>query len=161
MFRVRPVIAGVVGWIAGAATSVVVGLLALSLIGDDLTDGASQPWTADALAQADAVSRPSAQPSPTAGRPSPTGSPSAAAEKGVQRRLSSAGGDVVARCQPSGVYLLYWTPAQGFRAHDVVRGPAERAKITFEGSGREVKIEVTCADGVPEATVTDEHEDDH
>jgi hypothetical protein len=42
----------------------------------------------------------------------------------------------------------------------VVRGPAPKAQVEFESNGREIKLIVSCAGGVPQAT-TREEVDDH
>src|SRR4029077_15570713 len=90
-------------------------------------------------------------------------SPNAAATPslavGEDRRLSSLGGDVVARCEAAGAYLAYWSPAQGFRTDDVKRGPAPVATLTFEGPNIEVTLKVPCAGGVPQLEVVSDHHD--
>ena len=68
--------------------------------------------------------------------------------------LSSQGGTVVAECQSAGVYLVSWSPAQGYEADTVVRGPAATAKLTFESIANSVTITVSCATGVPTASTT-------
>ena len=37
-----------------------------------------------------------------------------------------------------------------------LRGPAPKAQVEFESTGREIKLIVTCAGGVPQATTRDE-----
>ncbi|MGC5011513.1 hypothetical protein ACLQ2R_12175 [Streptosporangium sp. DT93] len=83
-------------------------------------------------------------PSASAG---PTGPAASAGKSGV---IDTAGGRVIARCQNALVTLRSWSPAQGFQADDVERGPASRAYVEFESEEREVKVEVYCAaDGSP------------
>jgi hypothetical protein len=164
----RPLAAGIAGWIAGALASVAVGLLALSSVGADLTGSGDLPFTVDpsqidAGAEAPVTTEPSvsAGPGRTVNATSPT-HPSTG-PPGRQRRLDSAGGYVVARCRSGQVYLVYWSPATGFRADDVERGPARQARVTFKGAGLEVKMKVDCAGGGdPRADIEQEAEDsDH
>jgi hypothetical protein len=68
--------------------------------------------------------------------------------------LSSPDGSVVASCEPAGAYLQYWSPAQGFEADDVARGPAAVARVTFEGPAGGVVMHVSCAGGTPAAQLT-------
>ena len=73
-----------------------------------------------------------------------------------ERLLTSRGGTVVARChRGGGVYLVYWTPAQGYRAEDVIRGPAAMARLVFEGREHHYRILVACVDSVPRASIRD------
>jgi hypothetical protein len=68
--------------------------------------------------------------------------------------LTSQGGTVVAECQQADVYLLSWSPAQGYEAGTVVRGPAATAHVTFESNANIVTMVVSCSSGVPTATTT-------
>ncbi|GAA3418227.1 hypothetical protein [Streptosporangium vulgare] len=64
--------------------------------------------------------------------------------------ITTVGGKVIARCENGLVTLRSWSPAQGFQADDVERGPAQRARVEFETEEDEVKVEVHCAaDGSP------------
>ena len=68
--------------------------------------------------------------------------------------LSSQGGTVVAECQSAGVYLVSWTPAQGYETDHVNRGPAATAQVTFDSTANSVTMAVTCPAGVPTASTT-------
>jgi hypothetical protein len=72
----------------------------------------------------------------------------------VSTALTSQGGTVVAECQPPGAYLVSWSPAQGYEAGKVVRGPATAAQVTFESTANSVTMVVSCSSGVPTATTT-------
>ena len=165
MVGVRPLAAAIAGWIAGAAVSVTVGLLALSSVGADLTGSGGQPLALDTAPRVDPgdappTAEPSASTEPertSSATPPVTGS---AGQLGRQRRLDSAGGYVVARCRSGDAYLVYWSPATGYRAKDVERGPRQVARITFKGADVEIKMRVECADGEPRADVEQEAEDD-
>jgi hypothetical protein len=156
VIRLRPVAFVVAAWILGATTSVGVGLLALTLVGEDLRGDASRPLTADAAVVAE---QPSALvPTPTAASsPTPSASATEPTATGDDRRLSSPGGDVVARCTTAGAYLVYWSPGQGFRTDHVNRGPAQIATVSFEGPTSEVRLTITCAGSVPQLEVA--HDD--
>jgi hypothetical protein len=67
--------------------------------------------------------------------------------------VSSAGGTVMTSCQSGLAYLQYWSPAQGYRAHDVFRGPALQASVGFESLNSEAEIRVTCNGSHPVAHV--------
>lgn len=71
--------------------------------------------------------------------------------------LQSPYGSVTAECQPGGAYLLYWSPDQGYQADDVFRGPAALASVTFEGSGNEAVMQVSCKSGSPVARLSADH----
>jgi hypothetical protein len=139
--------------VAGAATAVAVGLFALSAIN-------LQPASQGGLPQIPAVSAGTAEPSPspaTSSPPGPSATPpsSAGAAASVDRVLTSAGGSVIARCLASGAYLVSWTPAQGYKAEDVRRGPAGTARLKFEyHDGGEYVMSVQCANGIPQAVVS-------
>jgi hypothetical protein len=62
------------------------------------------------------------------------------------------GGSVVAQCSGSGyrtVYLVSWSPAQGYRVTDVRRGPGQEAEIEFEGDRVSSSMTVLCRNGYP------------
>jgi hypothetical protein len=157
--RLRPLLTSVLAWALGAATAVGVGLLALSLIRSGLTEDAFQPLAPDSVAQADPD--PSATvASPASTTPATGGPTTPGAGASSERRVTSAGGMVVARCQGGLAYLVYWTPEPGFRAEDVNRGPALVTRVTFEAPGREIKVTVVCVGGVPQPTVRWDWSDD-
>jgi hypothetical protein len=160
VIRLRPAAASIAAWTTGAVAAVGVGLLALSLIGNGLTDDAIQPVTPEAVERA--ASMPPSTPAGPPGAVSPTASarPTGSPEPVAERLVSSSGGTVVARCTGASVYLVYWSPAQGYRVDYVARGPAEAARVTFEGNGREVKISVSCLAGVPDASIHQEERED-
>lgn len=144
------------GWVAGAISAAAVGLFALSAIEIGPVNQTSVPNLPEATADpTDAVSTTPAAPTPTATPGATTKPPSSAA---IDRVLNSAGGTVVARCSSAGAYLVSWSPAQGYKAENVRRGPAATAKVSFEyGGGGEYVMTVRCVNGVPQATVTREH----
>ena len=90
------------------------------------------------------TTKPTSHPSPS-GTPSPTQSP-------VTALLTSPGGSVVAQCSGAGgrtVYLVSWSPAQGFTVNGVARGPGEEAEIEFESDAHSYTVNVHCSNGYP------------
>lgn len=135
-----------------------VGLVALSLVGEGLTEAAAMPPGFDTHAvAAPAVRSPELTGTITA---QPT-APSTQAPIAAERRLTTEGGYVVARCESAQAYLVYWSPAQGYRAEDVQRGPTETASLHFTGASREIEVKITCLAGEPRLSVEEEDEDEH
>jgi hypothetical protein len=143
----RPVVIAVVAWLVGAATAVTVGVLALSIVGADLFG------PADPLAQAAA---PVPSPDSAAGTDLPRPGTSSAPAADAERTFTLASGTVVARCVDGAAYLVLWSPAPGFRAEDVTRGPAAVTRVKFETRGQEIKVTVRCVDGVPQSQVDED-----
>ncbi|MEV0130145.1 hypothetical protein AB0H83_17010 [Dactylosporangium sp. NPDC050688] len=92
---------------------------------------------------------PSAQPASTAPSPGPSG---------VVRALTTSGGTIVAVCEAGLVTLRSWTPASGFEAERVQRGPAAVAALRFKArsGGGDVRAQVTCAGAEPRLAVGDD-----
>jgi hypothetical protein len=59
------------------------------------------------------------------------------------------GGSAVARCQGQTVYLVSWSPAQGYLVAKVERGPAAFSNVLFMRSGAISFLRATCAAGIP------------
>lgn len=139
------VLTAIIAWLAGAVTASAVGLFALSSIDFGLADHpTSQPLGSPVEASPEASSEPT-QPLVESTTP---------VVKTVERTIFSKGGTVVARCSPSGAYLVSWSPAQGFHAEDVRRGPAGSARVAFESTARKYLITVRCVEGVPRGIVS-------
>jgi len=111
--------------------------------------------SASARTTAPAPARVSATPAATATSAPPdpaTTTAPAAADGGTV--LTSAGGEVVASCQPAGAYLISWSPLQGYEVDGVIRGPAVTVRVTFSPTAvsptaSEVTMWVSCSAGVP------------
>jgi serine/threonine-protein kinase len=175
----RRILFGVAAWLLGAATATAGSLLAISLLGQGITGDPGQLLTQDAVTRAlaseaadaspppvTAPSRQLASPSasvtpaatvtPTPHTPDPAVPAAPVASEGTV--LTSAGGEVVASCQPAGAYLISWSPVQGYEVDGVLRGPAVTARVTFSPvavspTAREVTMVVSCSAGVPSARV--------
>lgn len=69
--------------------------------------------------------------------------------------LGSPGGTVLAQCTDGRVSVLSASPAPGFTVDDEIEvedGGATR--VEFEAEESEVRVEISCVDGVPQAAVT-------
>lgn len=162
----------VAGWLITGLLAIGAGVAVIDRLSEPLTDTGLRPLSAaevdEALALASSLPNalppsvpPSVPPSapPAEGTPEPAGPTPAptvtttatpAAEPGKSRLITTVGGKVIARCENGLVTLRSWSPAQGFQADDVERGPAQRARVEFETEEDEVKVEVHCAaDGSP------------
>jgi hypothetical protein len=76
----------------------------------------------------------------------PSHSPTSAGS--ITRVLTSSGGSVVAQCSSASssatVYLVSWSPAQGYQVDEVRRGPAPEASIDLEGQDDSVSVTYSC-----------------
>jgi hypothetical protein len=159
------VLLGVGAWLLGAATATGGSLLAVSVLGQGMTPAAGQQLSVAAVNRAlaseahDPAAASAASPLP---RPS-TVAPPRVARRRVPRHspsspsgtvLTSEGGTVVAGCAGAQVYLMSWSPQQGFEAATVLRGPAVTARATFTGRRLTVTMVVSCPAGVPTARST-------
>ncbi len=163
---------GVGAWLLGAVTATGGSLLAVSQLGRGLVDTTNQQLTAgainDALAREKAEQLMTPTPSlPRTGQPSPTAhavhtvrpgarhhqispAPSPApASAPAPTLLASAGGTVLASCQPAGAYLVSWSPQQDFEAQNVIRGPAAIVSVRFGAPSQSLTMRVTCHGATP------------
>jgi serine/threonine-protein kinase len=67
------------------------------------------------------------------------------------RGLPTPGGTILAQCDRDQVYIVSWSPAQGYREDGVTRGPAPAASVKFKNGKSEVIVRVTCSAGEPRA----------
>ena len=79
----------------------------------------------------------------------------------MTRVLTSSGGSVVAQCSAASssatVYLVSWSPAQGYQVDEVRRGPAQHASIDYEGNNGSLSVTFGCSSTGPVQQV---HQDD-
>lgn len=130
------------GWLAVAALATAGSLAAVNAIGAGITGVVATPLSPDQVDRELA----SATPAPSATRSRPAG--------GTQKGFRTAGGSVVAVCTGAQAQLTSWSPAQSFRSDDVEPGPAEQASIKFKSEEQEIRLVVTCRDGVPELSTS-------
>jgi len=152
----------VAGWLAATAAATSIGILAVGAIGSGIAGSPARPLSGGEVTKALATSSPVA-PAPSGASPSgvsptggsPTGEPTGPAGSpgsqptGASRVFGSKGGTVVARCVAGKAELISWSPAQGYEADDVRRGPAASVGLQFERDDIEIKISVECVGGVP------------
>jgi hypothetical protein len=142
----RRVLLGILGWLAVAATATGAGVAAIGVLEDGITGPGVRPLDSEAVGRA--PSRTGVVSAPPAPGPSPS---APAAGRGVTRNLAAGGGIVTARCDGGQVTIMAWTPAQGYRADDLNRGPAVTAALTFTSDRLEYAVTVTCEAGAPVA----------
>jgi len=163
---------GVGAWLLGAGAATSGSLLAVSLLGQGLAPAPSQQLTEIAVSRALASEAVKAAPSPSPPRPvvstwatplrphvkkhsaAPSVPPSSPAPPPIDTVLTSIGGTVMADCQAAGAYVASWSPAQGYEATTVIRGPAATAKVTFTISRKHVTMAISCSGGTPSAATT-------
>lgn len=138
------------GWLSAAAVATAVTVLAVNAIGASIATQGPQPLTSAQVAQALKAAGPATEVASPAPSLSPT--PSAPGQATGTRVLSTSGGTIVARCSGGRVTLLSWSPAQGYEADDVRRGPATHADLEFKSAGVELEVRVTCQGGSPVAS---------
>lgn len=136
------------GWLTLAAAAPAAGVAAIGALESGITEAQGvRPLDREAVERALNGSR--ATPASSSGAPAPA-TPAAATpgpDAGRTRVLRAGGGTLTARCGTGGATLLAWSPAQGYRAGHLVRGPAAAASLTFESEAREYEVTVTCEAG--------------
>ncbi|MFF0232625.1 septum formation initiator [Micromonospora sp. NPDC005252] len=141
-----------VGWVATIAVATLIGLGAIRLVGESITG------TPGGVRSEAEIERALASPEPIpTGTTSvaPPGPGTASPNSGIRRSFATDGGTAVAECAPGGVRLVSWAPAQGYRVHDVDRGPDDDVEVTFEGSGGKYELKVRCVGAEPVAVADD------
>jgi len=145
------------GWFAAAIATTAVGVTAIDTLGAGLLSGSGTdaPLTESEVQRRLASESPSPAASATSAAP-PTTPPTTAPTRTngvVARALPTPGGTVHATCSGGLASLTAWSPAQGFRADDPVRGPAAAVTIKFKKDRNEMTIVVRCVNGEPTAQV--------
>ncbi|MFG3555905.1 septum formation initiator [Micromonospora sp. NPDC047557] len=150
------------GWVATVAVATLIGLGAIRLVGESIT---GTPGGIRSEAEIErALASPEPAPTGTTGTgpaasgtasPGPATASAASPGPGVRRSFATDGGTAVAECGPDGVRLVSWAPAQGYRVHEVDRGPDDDVEVTFEGSAGRHELKVRCIDTEPVAVADD------
>ncbi len=169
------ILLGIGAWVLGAASATAGSLFAVDQLGQSLVAQHAKQISvamvnaelalenADRATHGATQSSPSAAPSPSASkshvRPRPAAvQPSRQAhrlDRQSSKLLTSRGGTTAASCDNGLARLLYWSPAQGFEADDVNKGPARVASVSFTDSNGGVVMRVACTSaGVPVAHVS-------
>ncbi|MCA2213381.1 hypothetical protein [Jidongwangia harbinensis] len=166
---------GAGAWIVAAGLTTTLGVAAVNTLSDDFAGSAARP-----LSDSDVAARLSAAPPPaasasSAASPSPSAAPTSAAPVPARttappaaksRAFGHRGSSLFASCTGDQAKLLSWSPAQGYTASPIEKGPARTASIRFARSkgaswGRHggppaVRVEVTCVGGEPRENVRPE-----
>ena len=136
------------GWLAAAILAVLVGLVAVSVIGDGLTSPVTRP-----IGEADVIRQLEGEPSAAPSAAPASAGPAAAGP----RSFTTRGGSVVARCEAGRAVIVSMAPAQGWSVHDRDRGPQdEEAEGEFRADAGRVEVEVRCDGPVPVLTARDD-----
>ena len=146
------------GWLAAAVLAVLVGVVAISVIGDGLTGSAGKP-----LAESEVARRLAAAPEESTTPATPEPSPSSQRDTETSK---TPGGTVVGRCVDGAPEIVSMSPAQGFNVHERDRGPQsdDSAEGEFRGQSNNhnrVKVHVRCGGGdTTDIEVEHENRDD-
>jgi hypothetical protein len=162
--RTRAVLV-VAGWLLAAGGTATTATVALNTLGQGLLGPSNRPLTQEEIQRRLAADRPTgAVPSPgVSSVPVPSAEPSGStapapapppAPPATPKVFATDGGTVRAQCAGAQATLTYWSPNQGFHTDDVARGPAAAASVKFESATAEIRVTVTCAGGVPQASIT-------
>ncbi|MEH1053736.1 septum formation initiator [Micromonospora sp. CPCC 206171] len=143
----RPLLA-VLGWLATAVAALLIGLAAIRLVGESISGTPGGVRSQEEVRRALAATPFGAGTTPPAAGPTPPGVAVTSAA-GARRGLATTGGTAVAECGPSGVRLVSWAPAQGYRVRDVDRGPDEHVEVRFAGPAGEDELRVVCVGSPP------------
>lgn len=161
---------GISAWVIGAASATAGSLYAVDQLGQSLVaQHTKQISVAMVNAELSVENADRTTPSPASTSPSPSPSTSHTRHRpaavlpgrarqvhsGSSKLLTSEGGTAEASCDNGLARLLYWSPAQGFEADDVIKGPARFASVTFSDTTGGVVMRVACTSaGVPVAHVS-------
>lgn len=132
-------------WVAAAVIAVGTGTMAVVAAATDSGDRLTQEEVSRQLAQA------------RTGTPTPTVTATPGASPAGQPpedtiTISTGAGVIQATCDGSLVYLNSWSPKEGYRVDDVMRGLSEVASLWLESDRfDDVEIVVRCEDGTPVA----------
>jgi hypothetical protein len=168
------ILLGMGAWVLGAASATAGSLYAVNQLGQSLLTQHTKQISvamvnaALALENADRTTPAAARSSSASASASPSTAPVRHRPAAVRmshrshhthtqssKLLTSQGGTTAASCDDGLARLLYWSPAQGFKADDVNEGPARVASVSFSDTSEEVVMRVACtAAGVPVAHVS-------
>src|SRR5689334_12198384 len=102
------------GWLAAAVLAVLVGLVAISVIGDGLTGSSGRPLAESEVArQLAELPEPSSAPSPSPTTPATENPPAAR-----NSTFRTSGGTVVVRCVAGSPEIVTMSPGRGYNLHE-------------------------------------------
>lgn len=144
MFRARSLFASTIAWTIGAASSVGIGLIALTMIGTGFGNGPLQPLSPNAVDQPAATGAPG---------PSPSATGSSQQFASAVHTVATTGGNAFVQCGQSGAYLYGWAPAPGYHIDEMRRGPGTVVTITFKSDQNEVSVFAHCIGDTVQPTI--------
>jgi hypothetical protein len=127
-------------WLAAVVGATAIGLTAVGAIGAGIVGAAPAP-----LSEAEVRALLATSPVPFTPTAAPAPGPTAPTV------LASAGGTVLATCVDGTVRIVAATPAQGYQLHD--ESGEDPGRVRFESGAGRVEMQLSCRDGVPEASV--------
>jgi hypothetical protein len=144
-------------WALFAAASVGVGFAAAGLVGDPFSDPAGT--TVGAAPPSAGPTSGTASPRPTGSSvssPRPTGTGAATDPEPTVHSVTTRGGFVAGSCR-AGLVTVSASPAIGWQIDDVDGGQVVDARVRFEASGGDGRVEVHswCSDGTAKFSVDD------
>jgi hypothetical protein len=153
----RWALAGV--WAVFATASVGVGFAAAGLVGDPFSDPAGVAAAAPPPASGSRPTTGTATPGPTGSSVSsarPTGTGAATDPEPTVHSVTTRGGFVAGSCR-AGLVTVSASPAIGWQIKDVDRGQVADARVRFEATGGDGRVEVHgwCAGGTATFSVDD------
>jgi hypothetical protein len=168
------ILLGIGAWVLGAASATAGSLYAVDQLGQSLVAQHTKQISVAmvnaelALENADRTtqgaspsSSPSTSPSPSTSRARRRpvavlpGRAHRVALRPSSKLLTSGGGTAAASCDNGLARLLYWSPAQGFEADNVNKGPDRVVSVSFTDSSGGVVMRIACTSaGVPYAHVS-------
>ena len=154
----RWALAGV--WALFAAASVGVGFAAAGLVGDPFSDPAGATAAAAAAGRGQSLRRAAPRPrGPTgssASSPRPTGTGDATGPEPTVHSVTTRGGFVAGSCR-AGLVTVSASPAIGWQIDDVDGGQVADARVRFEATGGDGRVEVHgwCSGGAAKFSVDD------
>jgi hypothetical protein len=143
------------GWLAAAVLAVLVGLVAVSVIGDGLVSPLAKPLNESEVARELAAAPEPSAPSPSL---SPSASPSSPEPSSSSRTFTTRGGTLVAQCAGGAATIRSMSPAQGFSVHE--RNGSEGEFRGVSDNHDRVKVDASCRAGEPHIDVESENRDD-
>jgi hypothetical protein len=146
-------------WALFAAASVGVGFAAAGLVGDPFSDPAGVTAAASPPSAGSRPTSGTASPRPTGssvGSPRPTGTGAAADPEPTVHSVTTRGGFVAGSCR-AGLVTVSASPAIGWQIDDVDGGQVVDARVRFEATGGDGRVEVHswCSGGTAKFSVDD------
>ncbi|MEV6630616.1 hypothetical protein AB0M54_07690 [Actinoplanes sp. NPDC051470] len=135
------------GWLAAAVLAVLVGLVAISVIGDGLTGSVGRPLPESEVARRLAAEPPGSTPPSLVPSPPPSVVPPASDNS----TFRTPGGTVVARCVDGAPEIVSMSPGQGWNLHEMGRAEGEFRGVSDNHD--RVKVRIGCDGDTPDIDI--------